>query len=242
MLKFPHPFRHSDPNNFVAMLHLFSKRTIAIISTSKRTICTKINTYATVLPSASLSSRLLVQRPRVYPQFFQPSAFRHYATKSRKHAKPVPKSANSGKSNLVVQNIKENLPGVDNQPRLLDRLRAAGAVSDLQAPPSLSHVPTQDTFVSPAECQADRRYRIVSTPFRSLYFHISHLWWFLLLCPKLGTSTGGIPSFPDTPAVVYNCCSDYCSQLRDIPGMEGSSPSLMATTQQIFYLCSGIAV
>lgn len=100
----------------------------------KRTICTKINTYATVLPSASLSSRLLVQRPRVYPQFFQPSAFRHYATKSRKHAKPVPKSANSGKSNLVVQNIKENLPGVDNQPRLLDRLRAAGAVSDLQAP------------------------------------------------------------------------------------------------------------
>ncbi|KAI5853124.1 hypothetical protein DFP73DRAFT_506924 [Morchella snyderi] len=121
------------------MLHLLSKRTIAIISTSKRTICTKINTYATVTSSASLSSRLLVRRPRVYPQFFQPSAFRQYATKSRKYAKSTPKSANSGKSNLVVQNIKENLPGVDNQPRLLDRLRAAGAISDLQAPPSLSH-------------------------------------------------------------------------------------------------------
>lgn len=109
------------------MLQFLSKYTITVAPTAARSICTKNNTY---LIPRTLNSRLL-QRPRFYPQFFRQNNFNGFATKPKKlirKVEPTPVIA------------PKDFPGADIQPRLLDRLKSAGAISDLQAPPSLSHV------------------------------------------------------------------------------------------------------
>lgn len=115
--------------NCLAMLQLFSKYTIAAPSAA-RSICTKHSTYSA---SRMLSPRLL-PRPQVHPRFFRPNTFNGFATKPRNPSKPIQKA----EPTPVI--VPKNLPEIEIQTRLLDRLKSAGAISGLQAPPSLSHV------------------------------------------------------------------------------------------------------
>lgn len=80
-----------------------------------------------------LSPRLL-PRPQVHPRFFRPNTFNGFATKPRNPSKPIQKA----EPTPVI--VPKNLPEIEIQTRLLDRLKSAGAISGLQAPPSLSHV------------------------------------------------------------------------------------------------------